>query len=90
MLSLHTNKTDSSRAVMTRKLEIEKFGENFIFPYIFLLKTAAIYGLTTYARSPLCPSLNVSSLSWMLSRGNSKWRPPSKGVGQTGINRFSG
>ena len=33
MLSLHTNKTDSSRAVMTpRKLEIEKFAENFIFP----------------------------------------------------------
>ena len=91
MLSLHTNKTDSSRAVMTRKLEIEKFGENFIFPYISLPKTVAIYGLTTYARPPLCPSLNVSSLypgclveiiqnGVLPARGGSNWNKPVFGI----------
>lgn len=37
---------------MTRKLEIEKFGENYTFPYISFLETAAIYNPTTHPRTP--------------------------------------
>ena len=55
MCSLHTAKTDSSRAVKTRKLLIVQFGEKSIFPYISLLDIVAIYDLTTHARLPFCP-----------------------------------
>ena len=55
MCSLYTTKTDSSRAVKTRKLLIVQFGEKSIFPYICLLDIVAIYDLTTHARLPFCP-----------------------------------
>ena len=55
MCSLHTTKTDSSRAVKTRKLLIVQFGEKSVFPYISLLDIVAIYNLTTHARLPFCP-----------------------------------
>ena len=55
MCSLHTTKTDSSRAVKTRKLLILQFGEKSVFPYISLLDIVAIYNLTTHARLPFCP-----------------------------------
>ena len=35
---------------MIRKLEIEKFRENYIVPDISLRETAAIYDLTTHAQ----------------------------------------
>ena len=40
---------DSSRPVMTRKLEMEKIWENYIVPDISLLETDAIYDLTMHA-----------------------------------------